>query len=354
MSRTVHLIVPGRLDQRTGGYLYDARMVEGLRSRGWRVVAHELPGRFPDPDELAARALRGALQDVPDGAVVVADGLAIGGVPDAVSEASLRLRIVALVHHPLADETGLPAPERARFARLERHTLAAARGVIVTSSHTRDRLADYGVTGRSVRVVEPGTEPAEPATGPPPGAPTRLLCVGSVTPRKGHDVLIDALGTLLDIPAWECICAGSLERHPSFSARVRRRGEEAGLSSRLRFVGEQSSSALDALYHTSSFLVHPSWYEGYGMVLTEALVRGLPIVGTTGGAVPHTVPPEAGTLVEPGDAPHLAEVLRLWLTEPTVRARCAAAARRSARRLPRWDTQVEAFETAIEGLGGHV
>lgn len=349
----LHFVVPGPLAQRTGGYLYDARMVEGLRERGCDVVVHELPGRFPDADAVAEAALRSALVSIPGGGRVVIDGLAMGGLPGVVEEQARRLRIVALVHHPLADETGLDAPTRAHFRALERAALAPVRGVVVTSRFTAARLAEYGVGERRVRSVEPGTDRAPAARGPGPDDPPLLLAVGSVTPRKGQDLLIQALGAVRDRP-WACVCAGSLERDRAFVARVRETIADQGLETRVRLVGELSGEALGAVYDSASIFVLPSWYEGYGMALTEAVARGLPIVSTTGGAIPGTVPPRAATLVAPGDVAALSEALRRWLDDPDDRQRAADAAREAATGLPTWADQVDAFATAVRELATDV
>lgn len=345
----LHFVVPGPLGQRTGGYLYDARMVTGLRERGRAVEVHELRGQFPDADVEAAEAFRSVLSSLPDGSRVVVDGLALGGLPAVVREHAARLRVVALVHHPLAAETGLDDAGRARFRKLERAALAAVRGVMVTSRFTATRLAEYGVAAHRVRSVEPGTDRAPTARGPGPGAPPMLLAVGSVTPRKGHDLLVQALAAIRD-RSWDCVCAGSLERDRPFVAGVRALITGTGLEHRIRLTGELSSDGLADVYDAASIFVLPSWYEGYGMALTEAVARGLPIVSTTGGAIPGTVPPGAGALVAPGDVEALSEALRRWLDEPHDRLRAAAAARAAARALPKWADQVEAFAAAVDAL----
>lgn len=359
-SPRLHLVVPGPLDQQTGGYIYDARMAAGLRRRGWQVEIHNLQGRFPDADAAAAASLHGVLSALEDGSRVLVDGLALSGLPDPVLAHRGRLRILALVHHPVSDETGLSAEVRAGLAVRERNALAAAAGVIVTSSFTARGLGRFGVPAARVRVALPGTDPAPPATGPAPGAPPQLLSVASVVPRKGHDVLVGALARLRDLP-WRCVCAGSLERAPDYVRRVRALVEEHGLAGRIRFAGECRRSALDRMYAGSSVFVLASHYEGYGMVLTEALARGLPVVSTTGGAIPDTVTSDAALLTPPGDDRALAGAIGSLL-DPDAgageqsgdgarrRAALAAAARRRAARLPDWDTAARTFEAHLLAL----
>jgi glycosyltransferase involved in cell wall biosynthesis len=351
VSPDLHFVVPGPLEQLTGGYVYDARMVVGLRELGWTVDVHNLDGAFPDVDAIGRRALHDALASLPDRARVVVDGLAMGGAPEPIEAHAGRLRILSLVHHPLADETGLSDADRLRFLETERRALAQCLGVVVSSPFTARSLEAYGVPADRVRVVVPGTEPARPAVGPGPGAPPALLCVASLTPRKGHDVLLGALARVRDLP-WTCVFAGSPDRDPEHAGRVKRMVVDTGLTDRIRLVGERVGEALEELYRGASVFVLASHHEGYGIVLADALARGLPIVSTTAGAIPGTVPPDAGLLVEPGDPAAFGEALRRLLgpSGAAVRARMAAAARRHAATLPTWHDSVKAFAGAVDEL----
>ena len=342
----LHVLVPGPLEQRTGGYIYDARIVAELRGLGWGVVVHNLVGTFPDADAQARTSMTSTLAAIPDGARVVIDGLAMGGLPEPVRAARDRLRILSLVHHPLADETGLDSRRRARFVALERDALAACAGVLVTSEFSSARLGAFGVAPARVRAVRPGTDPARPAMGPGHGAPPALLCVASVTPRKGQDVLVRALARLRAL-TWTCVCAGSLDRAPEYAAGVQALTHETGLADRVRFTGECAPDGLDDLYHHASLCVLPSYYEGYGMALADALARGLPLVSTTAGAIPHTVPADVGLLVPPGDVASLAGALRGLLADEVARAARGVAARRHATGLPGWTQAAKMFAAAV-------
>jgi glycosyltransferase involved in cell wall biosynthesis len=218
-------------------------------------------------------------------------------------------------------------------------------------------VEQLGIEASRIGVVEPGTEPAPEATGPGPGAPPRILCVAAVTPGKGQDVLVRALDRLAAVP-WTCACAGSLTKTPAYSARVERLAREAGISRRIAFPGECDQEATEALYRTSSIFVLPSFYEGYGMALAEAMARGLPVVSTRVGAIPDTVPGEAGILVPPGDEAALADALRLLLEDPpdgvplaaTRRAQLGAAGRRHASRLPDCAQAAAAFAQCVSAF----
>ena len=345
----LHVVVPGPLSQRTGGYIYDARMVSGLRELGWRVIVHELEGRFPDPDGQARASLAKALESITAGGRVLIDGLAMGSLPGPVRTHRDRLQILSIVHHPLSDETGLDDDRRERFRSLEQEALSACVGVLVTSRFTASRVRAFGFPSNRVHSVSPGVDRARPARGRPEGASPQLLCVASVTPRKGQDVLVRALWRVREL-SWRCVCAGSLDRAPGYADTVRRLAEESDVGERVEFVGECDNAALNALYDESSIFVLPSYFEGYGMVLAEALARGLPVVSTTAGAIPDTVPSAAGILVAPGDDEALAEALSELLRTPSRLEGLAGAARSHAQDLPSWSHAVSAFADAILDL----
>jgi len=350
----LHLVAPGPLDQRTGGYIYDARMASELLRLGWQVELHPLAGLFPAGDAVARKSLASALEGIPDGQRVLLDGLAMGGLPEVLAPHQARLRPMAMVHHPLADETGLSAEEKRRFGLLEAQGLAACIGVVVSSPFTAERLVDgFGVPRERIRVVLPGTDPTPGADGPRGGMPPALLSVGSVVPRKGHDLLVEALARIRHLP-WSCVCAGSLTRDPEHAAKVLERLASTGLEERVRFPGEVEASELEGLYRGSSLFVLPSHYEGYGMALAEALAWGIPVVSTRAGAISGTVPREAGVLVPPGDPGALAAVLEELLSEaggkPDGSGRLEGLRRGAqlhARTLPRWELQGEAMARAL-------
>ena len=351
---TLCLLVPGLLGQRTGGYIYNRRMMASLVDRGWCVSIPRLEGRFPDPDARARGAVADAFGACPAHATVLVDSLvlpALAGVPrDVVGNRA----VIALIHHLASDETGIPSSVRRRLRVCEREALPWASGVIVTSAYTAKRVARAGPGPERIRVVVPGTDPAPSANGPPAGEPAMLLCVGALVPRKGQDVLVRALA-LERARRWRCVLAGSTGRDPEFVLRVRRLVEEKGLGDRIEFAGECTGEELARLYDRASVFVLPSYFEGYGMALTEAIARGLPVISTNGGAIPQTVPADAGILVPEGDARALAAAVASLLEgsrrEDGRRAGLAAAARRYASSLPDWEAQAGALAEALREIG---
>lgn len=313
------LVVPDTIDDESapsGGNVYDRRMSEGLAAREIAVT-----GAWPRPDAEARAALARSLDALPDGAVVLLDGLVGCGVPEVVTPRAARLRLVVLVHMPLADDVGLPADVAAELDRREGQTLAAAATVVTTSRATARRLAArHGLDG--VEVVSPGADRAPLAATSAAGR--RLLCVGSVSRLKGQDVLVEALATLPDL-TWHCRCVGP-PRDAGFTADLRGRIERHGLTGRIELAGARTGE----LYADSDLVVLPSRAESYGMVVTEALARGIPVLGSGVGGVPEALGDTPGgvpgLLVAPDDPAALAAALRDWLTDPGLRQRLRASA----------------------------
>lgn len=331
----VHLLLPGDLATATGGYIYDRRICEGLLALGWGVQVHSLDASFPLPSAAAQDHARKVLAGIPSGSLVLVDGLALGGMPALVESEGPRLQIVGLVHHPLADETGLDQDTASRLRTAERQALAGVRKVFVTSPSTAAALAQYDVRADRIEVVLPGTDPAPLAVGS--GGPgLRLLCVASLTPRKGHTLLLDALSNLTE-RAWTLVCAGSMQRDPATAATVRRRLEDPALAERVTLLGELDADRLEQLYHEADLFVLATYHEGYGMALAEALARGLPVLSTRVGAVPDTVPAAAGMLVPPGNRQALTAALAELLDRPDTLAQLTRGARNAREQFPTWE-----------------
>jgi glycosyltransferase involved in cell wall biosynthesis len=227
----------------------------------------------------------------------------------------------------------------------EARALAAVRVAVAPSAATARALADYGVPAKRIAVVEPGTDAA--ALAPGSGGPAvELLCVAAIVPRKGHEVLVEALGPLAT-RRWHLTCAGSPARSPETVARLRHRIAALRLTERVRLAGVLDRAALDASYAQADVCVLATFHEGYGMALAEALARGLPVVSTAAGAVPDTVPADAGLLVPPGNVAALRDALGRVLDDAALRVRLAAGARRARERLPTWEQACARFEDAL-------
>jgi glycosyltransferase involved in cell wall biosynthesis len=342
----VTFVVPGRLDALTGGYGYDRRTIAGLRGRGWLVTVCSLDDSFPRPTLSALEGANRELETIPDNATVVVDGLALGAMPDVAQRHASRLRLVALVHHPLAEETGLSASLADQLLASERRALATVRAVVVTSEATARALGKYGVSRDRIRVVEPGTDPAPLAKGSRDGV-FHLLCVAALVPRKGHEILLQALSGVSD-RNWCLTCVGSTGRDQTTTERLRGRALSSGLMTHVRFVGELEGAALAAQYDRADAFVLATLHEGYGMAVAEALACGLPVVATSTGAIPELLGSGAGLLVAPGDAEGFAQALARVMGDARLRGQLAEGARLVRMRLPTWDTASETMAGALE------
>ena len=332
-------VVPGRLDQLTGGYLYDRHIIDGLRSCGHAVKVIEL-----GPDDCET-----ALAELADGTTAVIDGLALPKLEQAVVAEWRRLRLVALVHHPLAEETGLSRAAAERLIRLEAAALQHFRGVVCPSARTAAGVEAYGIPPERIVVIPPGTAKPDRPSRSRRGPVRSLLCVGSVIPRKGHRVLVAALARIRDLD-WEMLCIGSLDRDPRNARSIRQMISAARLGRRITLAGEQPPPMVMRAYGAADVFVLPSLHEGYGMAFAEAMAHGLPIIATAAGAIPETVPREAGLLVPAGDTPALARALRRVIAQPALAMRLAAGSRAAGAHLPDWRETTQGWEQALDLL----
>jgi glycosyltransferase involved in cell wall biosynthesis len=346
--RKVAFAVPGDLSTPTGGYTYDRHIIEALRRVGFLVDVVDVGEGFPRPSAETRAGALAKLIAVPGGVPIVLDGLALGVLPE-VARLRGRNPLVGLVHHPLALETGLAADEAERLRESERAALACMQHVIVTSPATARVLAsDYSVSPEILIVAPPGSERVFPTTRASAG-PIALLSVGLIVPRKGYDVLIAALATLRDLP-WRLTLVGDRRRDPETSARLDADVLRHGLTSRIAIEGMVPAERLAELYAAAAVFVLASRYEGYGMAFAQAIAYGVPVIGTTVGAIPETVPAGAGLLVPPDDVPALGAALRRLISDPGERARLAANARAAAQQLPTWEASASVFARVIEGM----
>jgi len=341
----VSLIVPAPLDQVSGGYVYDRRMAEGLRADGHTVAIVELNGRFPLSDDDARDSACAAWDRLAEPTRPVIDGLALPAF-SGMEDALWARGAVGLIHHPTALEVGFSETEGGMLHRIERRLYPRLTRIIVTSDSTAERLAaEFGVDRAHVSVVVPGTGDAPRSVGSG-GPAVEILSIGTVVPRKGHDVLIRSLARLPDL-RWHLTIVGSLRNEPAYADSLVRLTEELQIAPQVRFAGEVTGEPLEALWRGADLFALATWFEGYGMAIAEALRRGLPIAVTAGGAAAALVGPEAGVVCEPGDQVQLTKALRRVIFSASLRQEMAEQAWKIGQTLPEWETQVRAFADAL-------
>ena len=336
----VHVVVPDGIDdplRPSGGNVYDRQLCRELTAIGWSVHEHAVPGSWPTPAPSDRARLGDAIAGIPDGGVVLIDGLVASTAPDVLVPEARRLRLVILVHMPLGD--GLPGADADQARTREGAALSAAVAVVTPSAWTRSQLLDrHTLRPDRVHVAEPGVVAADLAAGTARG--DELLCVAAIAPHKGHDVLLAALAMVKDLP-WRCRCVGSLDRDPGFADRLRSQAVDNRISDRVRFTGPLKREDLDTVYAASDVLVLASRGETYGMVVTEALARGLPVIASAVGGLPQALGHGSdggrpGMLVPPDHPAALADALRAWLGDADLRQQLRLSAEQRRVTLPGW------------------
>jgi glycosyltransferase involved in cell wall biosynthesis len=346
----VHAVVPAGFDdpsQPTGGNIYDRRASGALAEAGWEVLVTAVAGAWPTPAPAARADLARVVAAVPDGEIVLIDGLIASPAAAQLVPHAGRVQLTVLLHMPLATAPGARPDDDAQ--RSEQAVLQAAASVVVTSDWTREQvLARYAIPAGRVHVARPGVDRAEAPARPVPG---RLLCVGVLSHHKGQDLLIEALAGLADLD-WQCVLAGSPDRDPDFAGQVRARIARLGYDRRVRLAGVLAGAALSDAYATADLLVAPSRAETYGMTVTEALAHGVPVLAAAVGGLPEALGvtvdgARPGQLIPPGDAAALAAAIRAWLGDEGHRHPLRAAARRRRSALGGWDQTARQLARAL-------
>ncbi|MEM7178702.1 MAG: glycosyltransferase family 4 protein [Pseudomonadota bacterium] len=334
---------PGDLQTPTGGYGYARRLIDAAPGAGLALEPLALPAGFPNASAAQIDMAGQALGVVPGSQPIVLDGLAGGVLPGRLLE-SLSAPVIMLCHHPLAFETGLEPGRAERLAHSERAALAACAHVITTSHTTAVTLgARFGVPPHRITVAPPGTDTAPVAPGSGEDQ-TRILSVGSLSPRKGHHLLIEALSALRD-RAWHLGIAGAaLDRRYAEGLAVQI--DENGLSDRITLMGPLSHDQLAREYNRADLFVLASQFEGFGMAFTEAMARGLPVLGCPVGAVPEATL-GAARLVAPRD---LGPALARLLDDPAALSALGAACERASHSFIRWRDTAAIAAQVVTGV----
>ena len=355
----IEFLIPGNVETLTGGYEYDRRVAAAMRNAGRAVTVTQIGIDTGSPKVQTQVAQH--LNALPEETCVLIDGLALAGLADVLGTQRERLALTALVHHPAALETGLEPAVAERIAAAELRALQAMRRVVCTSAWTAKTVIDSGIDWARVSVVEPGVglgfdvaSQRRNSVHPNSQNGPQLLCVATVTPRKGHELLVDALATVADLP-WHLECIGALDRAPQHVARVRTRISEHALSQRIELRGTVSHAQLCAAYARADVFVLASHLEGYGMALAEAHAAALPIVATAGGAVAHTLSRAstdgAAVVVPPDDTAALSDALRRVIGDSEYRQTLTNNARGARPR--KWNDAARELMALLDSTAPH-
>lgn len=338
--------IPGDLASPTGGYAYDRHVMARLPAQGLTVEHLALPASFPHPSKADLTATANAVANIDADAVLLFDGLAFGALPVEIVRA-IRQPIVTIVHHPLSFEPGLGAERQRELKASETAALSFAKAVVVSSATTRTVLSrDFNVAPERIVIAVPGRARASRARGS--GGTPSLLTVGAISPRKGYDVLIGALARIAD-RSWRATIVGSSTRDPATTKSIAETIAKHELTGRIVITGQVDDRQLGEFYDRADLFVLSSRYEGYGMVLAEALAHGLPIVTTTGGAAAETAPDGTALKVPPDDAAALASAVARMLDESALRRQMADASWRVGQALSGWPETVAIIAAALKG-----
>ena len=346
------MVVPNGIQDRaraSGGNTYDLRLCQELAAVGWSVGLHVVPDSSSASQEEVLRRLWATFDGIPAGSAVLVDGLVASAAPEVLVPAAQRWRLAVLMHLPIGCVSNLEETRDRECA-----VLTAAAAVVTTSEWSRRWVLEaYDLDPARVHVARPGVDAADRAVGSRAGG--NLLCVGAVIPGKGHDLLLSALTSVTDL-SWRCLCVGSLTRAPDFVAQLRDGIRVAGLEDRMLLVGPRTGHELDALYAAADALVLASRGETYGMVVTEALARALPVFAARVGGVPEALGETAdgrrpGMLLPPGDAAALAYTVRRWLSDPVLRRTLRRSARHRRATLTGWPETAGRVADVLVGVG---
>ncbi len=347
-ERTVHFVVPGAIDDPdrvSGGNVYDRHVRDGLRNAGWAV-------RMVLIAEGSGPLVTLSLSELPDGALVIIDGLIAVRESGTLAAQSTRLRMIVLAHMVASLTSGLSADgtHRADLADREGVALKSADRVIATSGWTRSELiARSLVQPHGVVTAHPGTDPAPATVASRAGG--RLICVGVVAPHKGQDVLVRTLARLKEVGDWTCTFVGSLSTAPDFVADLKQTVHIEQLATRVSFAGTLAGRALDAAYGRADLVVAPSRTESFGMVVAEALARGIPVVASRVGGIPEALSRSGAGILVPADDPAALEtVLREWWASPSLRTELTTAAVEARAIVRSWSSTISTIESVLQEI----
>lgn len=316
MARPVLYITSSDYAVRTGGYVYNSRLVEVLREQGVQLEVHCLEQGFPVVPEPQRASLARRLASLPAHTLLLMDHVYLGRLLELFRQ--MPHPIAAIFHHSDVMEHGTGEDEKGRrLFEAERACLQRVDALLVSSHETARYVQEkYGFPPELIHAAVPGND-ASPRTdvgGYSAAQGPRLLSVGAIIPRKHYDYILD-VAARMKTTAWTWQVAGDPSRYPGHLLRLQEKAEALGLADRFQFLGDVSDADLEQLWRRTDLYVAASHYEGYGMAIAEALRHGVPVVSTASGAVSTWA--KAGVLQAPAnDADNMAEQIDRLFCQP--------------------------------------
>ena len=337
----IAFFAPAPLDLLTGGNVYNRRMIAEWRSAGHEATATGIGGRHPLADDRAHAEAGAAWAAMAADAVPVLDNLVLASFAPLADQFAAR-RAVLLNHHPTGLEPGLDAADAAALIEIEKQLIPRFHRIVVTSETTAKTLVqDFGATDAQLAIIIPGADDAPRSQGSGDGT-VHVLSIGSLIPRKGHDVLLRAMARLFDLD-WRLTIAGTSRIDPACADALRALAGELGIAEKVTFLGETTGAPLAELWNSADIFALATRYEGFGMVIAEALKHGLPVVVGNGGAAGALLTPETGAVCPVDDVDQTSKSLRRLIFDTDLRRDMSDAAWLAGKKLPGWKSQADAF-----------
>lgn len=344
----IHFIIPGALEQLTGGYIYDQKIITGLSEKGYRVVIHNPGNDFPFPGRESLDQYHKILKAIEPGETVIIDSLALGPAEEIISLFSAQNPMVALMHLPLFMNPSFNEKEKKFFRLQETSVLSKMRVIIAVSRHTEQVIQECGVDPSKIQVISPRAESLKRKE-KYPVAPRSLLCVANYTRNKGHSMLIEALCNQ-ENSDWIMRCYGDQTMEKDCFAKLQQRVKSYGLENRILFNGPRPQEALPEIYLSSDLFILPSEYESYPMVLAEALVHGVPVVAAKAGGIPEVVPEGAGVFFKPRSIQSLGAAINAVIGNNGLYKNLCRTAAGYYKSAYSWNWNVGRFEQILKSL----
>lgn len=335
-------IIPGDINLPTGGYRYDREIINAWKNSNIDVGLISIDGNYPFPGEVEKTRALDKIESFSKADIAVVDGLLGGATPEFMQKLSKIMPVAALIHHPLCLENGLDQKTAKALEDKERRGLAFTSCVITTSPTTSRTVAQlFDQDPSQIHTILPGVARGMRSSGTESSS-INLLCVGSVIERKGHKDLLHSLSKLKHLD-WNLDCIGSTQFDRPLYNELSAFVEREALTKKVQFHGDVDEEVLEIAYSKADVFVLPSLFEGYGMSYAEAIVRGIPVIGTTAGAIPQTVPESCGILVEPSNISQLTNALESLITNNALRTKLREATIKAEPGFPTWQDSAAQF-----------